>query len=169
MRTSSVEQTLAHATVLPAGCIEHFNVEDMTRFTVNEPRLEIKNKYSRAMKFSCFPCTEYGARTTGQGSAPTWCREAPHSDATIPRMESDGEREEAQYRIRLFPGCDGIRVVHEHGEWRAVMSTGADDAPGAPSGVGTDILVRRPTLSLLVDFFERHGGFAREDEVRPRG
>ena len=89
--------------------------------------------------------------------------EAPLSGDTIPRMGSDAEREEVQARIRLFPGCDGIRVVHEHGEWRAVMSTGADDDGGVPARVGTEVLVRRPTLSLLIDFFERHGGFARED------
>jgi len=165
--TSTAEQTLVHAAILPAACIELFNVEDMTRFTVKESKLESKNIFSRAMKFPCFRCTEYGARTTGHGSAPKrcWCvvQSAPHSGDTIPRMERDAEREEAQHRIRLFPGCDGVRVVHQQGEWRAVMSEGADDDADVSARGGTDILVRRPTLPLLVDFFERHGGFARED------
>jgi hypothetical protein len=84
-------------------------------------------------------------------------------------MERDAEREEAEERIRLFPGCDGIRVVNQQGEWQAMMSDGADDGADSSSRAGTEVLVRRPTLSLLVDFFERHGGFARERGEPPVG
>ena len=41
-RTTTVELTPVHAAVLPAGCIEQFNVEDMTRFTVKESKLKSK-------------------------------------------------------------------------------------------------------------------------------
>lgn len=66
-------------------------------------------------------------------------------------MDAQAEREEAEERIRLFPGCEGLRVAGEPGAWAAVMAASPDEP-----------LVRRATLPLLVDFFERHGGFARE-------
>lgn len=66
-------------------------------------------------------------------------------------MDAEAEREEAEERIRLYPGCEGIRVAGGPGAWVAVMATDPDH-----------ILARRPTLPLLVDFFESHGGFAQE-------
>ena len=77
-------------------------------------------------------------------------------------MDGDAEREEAEQRIRLFPGCEGIRVVRQQGEWWAVLTVPGDDESGAPSREGIEILARRSTLALLVDFFEQHGGFASE-------
>jgi len=74
----------------------------------------------------------------------------------------EATRLEAQDRIGLFPGCEGVRVEGDQGEWRAVMTISADDPAGGPAREADDILVRRPTLALLVDFFERHGGYARE-------
>ena len=79
-------------------------------------------------------------------------------------MEGDAEREEAEQRIRLYPGCEAIRLVRERGEWWAVLTVAGEDETGAPTRVGTDVLARRPTLALLVDFFERHGGFASESD-----
>lgn len=75
-------------------------------------------------------------------------------------MDGEGEREEAQrleaeQRLRLFPGCEGVRVVRGQDEWQAVMATGG-------GGAEDDTLVRRPSLALLLDFFERHGGYGRE-------
>ena len=66
-------------------------------------------------------------------------------------MDAAAEREEAEVRIRLFPGCEGLRVVGGPGSWQAVMASSEDE-----------VLVRRASLALLVDFFESHGGFARE-------
>jgi hypothetical protein len=77
-------------------------------------------------------------------------------------MDEDAEREEAEQRIRLFPGCESIRVMCEQAQWSAVLTVPGEDEAGAPARVGTEILVRRPTLALLVDFFEQHGGFASE-------
>jgi hypothetical protein len=77
-------------------------------------------------------------------------------------MDEDAEREEAEQRIRLFPGCEAIRVVREQAEWMAVLTEAGKDESGAPVRVGIEILVRRPTLPLLVDFFEQRGGFASE-------
>lgn len=77
-------------------------------------------------------------------------------------MDGEAEREEAEQRIRLYPGCEGIRVVPEQGEWWAVLTVPGKDDSGAPSLVATEVLVRRSTLALLVDFFEQHGGFASE-------
>jgi len=79
-------------------------------------------------------------------------------------MESDAEREEAEQRIRLYPGCQGISVVRERGAWWAVLTVPADDQSDGASRVGTELLVQRPTLALLVDFFEQHGGFASESD-----
>ena len=70
-------------------------------------------------------------------------------------MDADAERQDAEERIRLFPGCEGVRVVGAAADWRAVL-------PAVTGDEEDDLLARRPTLSLLVDFFERHGGFARE-------
>lgn len=76
--------------------------------------------------------------------------------------EGEAEREEAEQRIRLYPGCEAIRIARERGEWWAVMTEPGEDETGAPARVATEVLVRRPTLALLVDFFEQHGGFASE-------
>jgi len=67
-------------------------------------------------------------------------------------MDVEAQRREAEERIRLYPGCEGVRVVGGPGAWQAVMATSEDD-----------VLARRATLPLLTDFFESHGGFARED------
>ena len=82
-------------------------------------------------------------------------------------MDRDAEREEAEQRIRLFPGCEGIRVVREQDEWWAVLTVPGEDESGAPSRLGTEVLVRRPALASLVDFFEQHGGFASETQAAP--
>ena len=76
-------------------------------------------------------------------------------------MEDDRCRD-AQERIRRLPGCEGISVVHEHGEWRAVRTIGVPDGRRVPAQTGTDVLVRRPSLDEVVAFFERRGGFAQE-------
>lgn len=80
-------------------------------------------------------------------------------------MDPEAERQQAEERIRLYPGCEGIRVVHEYGEWRAVMPVSVDGDPGQPARVEADILVRRATLPALIEFFERHGGFASEPQT----
>src|SRR3569623_3589540 len=76
------------------------------------------------------------------------------------RERGEGEREEArrleaEQRLRLFPGCEGVRVVRGQGQWQAVMTASGDVAE-------QDTLVGRPSLALLVAFFERHGGYGRE-------
>ena len=68
-------------------------------------------------------------------------------------------RQEAEERIRLFPGCEALRVAPDRGGWKAVMTTSPGAEGDAPA---EDVLARRPTLALLVDFFESHGGYARE-------
>jgi|GEM_PF-3140552 len=68
-------------------------------------------------------------------------------------------RQQAEQRIRLFPGCEAVQVAPDRGGWKAIMTT---SAPEAPEAAAEDVLARRPSLALLVDFFESHGGYARE-------